>query len=71
MAETMRKVKVAAKPKTAAKRKTRPRLMKLAIVPHEEIEKLAHRFWTERGYSHGQAELDWYRAEQQLRSQAS
>jgi hypothetical protein len=76
MAETMKKRKVvAAKPKTAAKRKTGPkagpRLMKPAIVPHEEIEKLAHRFWAERGYSHGQAEVDWLRAEQELRGRAS
>jgi hypothetical protein len=75
MAETMKKSKVAAKPKAAAKRKTEPkrgpRLMKPAIVPHEEIERLAHRFWAERGYSHGQAEVDWFRAEQELRSKAS
>jgi hypothetical protein len=74
MAETMKKrkvAKVAVKPKTATKRKTGPRLLKPAMVPHEEIEKLAHRFWAERGYSHGQAEVDWFRAEQELRSQAS
>jgi hypothetical protein len=75
MAETMKKSKVAAKPKTIAKRKTGtkrgPRLMKPAIVPHEEIERLAHRFWAERGYSHGEAEVDWFRAEQELRSKAS
>jgi hypothetical protein len=45
--------------------------MKRAMVPHEEIEKLAHRFWAERGYSHGEAEVDWFRAEQELRSKAS
>jgi hypothetical protein len=71
MAETMKKRKLAAKPMTRAKRKTGTRLMKPAIVPHEEIERLAHRFWAERGYSHGQAEVDWFRAEQELRSRAS
>jgi hypothetical protein len=54
-----------------------PKLMKpavepdSAVVPREEIEKLAHRFWAERGYQHGSAEVDWFRAEQELRGRAS
>jgi Protein of unknown function (DUF2934) len=79
MAETMKNRKVAAKPKTTARKKADsratkkagPRLMKPALVAHEEIERLAHRFWAERGYQHGQAEMDWFRAEQELRGRAS
>lgn len=73
MAETVKKRQVAAEPRlrTTAKRKAGPRLMKPAIVLHEEIEKLAHRFWAERGYQHGSAEVDWFRAERELRGRAS
>ena len=77
MAET--KKKTAAKPIAIAKKKAdaKPkknsgaRSMQPAIVAHEEIEKLAHRFWAERGYEHGQAQTDWFRAEQALRGKAS
>jgi len=30
---------------------------------HEEIAKLAYRFWEARGYEHGYAREDWLRAE--------
>lgn len=70
MAVTMTKAKVATKPrKTTAKAKAAPREMK--VVSHEEIEKLAHRFWAERGHQFGHPELDWFRAEQELRARAS
>jgi len=36
-------------------------------VSQEEVARLAHCFWQERGHKHGQHEEDWYRAEQQLR----
>jgi hypothetical protein len=45
--------------------------IEIRAVSHEAIERLAHRFWSERGYQHGQAELDWFRAEQELRSRVS
>jgi DUF2934 family protein len=76
MAETVKKrvaFKTAAKKKsgpqlvTRGKKAAGPRLAQPAMVPHEEIEKLAHAFWVERGYQHGQAEMDWFRAEQALR----
>ncbi len=49
----------------------KPAIMLPAVVPHDEIEKLAHRFWAERGYQHGSAETDWLRAERELRDRAS
>jgi hypothetical protein len=38
--------------------------------PHDEVARLAHSFWQERGHKHGQHEEDWYRAEQELRGRA-
>lgn len=40
-------------------------------VSHDEIARLAHRLWTERGRQHGRHQEDWFRAEQQLRGMAS
>jgi len=40
-------------------------------VSHDEVARLAHKFWKERGHKHGHHEEDWYRAEQQLRGMAS
>lgn len=37
-------------------------------VSREEIAKLAHSYWAARGYTHGSAEADWLRAEQELRT---
>jgi hypothetical protein len=37
----------------------------------EQIAKLAHRFWAERGHQHGHHEEDWFRAEQELLGKAS
>lgn len=37
-------------------------------VSHEDIAKLAHSYWAARGYTHGSAEADWLRAEQELRT---
>jgi hypothetical protein len=37
----------------------------------EEVARLAHQFWAERGHRHGSAEEDWFRAEQALRNKAS
>lgn len=40
--------------------------------PYEQVAKLAHRFWAERGYRHGHDAEDWFRAEQEvLRGKAS
>jgi hypothetical protein len=42
-----------------------------ARVPHEEIAKLAHRYWAERGGQHGHHVEDWLRAERELLGKAS
>ena len=34
----------------------------------DQIAKLAHSYWVERGYAHGHSEADWLRAEQDLKS---
>lgn len=36
--------------------------------PHDQVAQLAHRFWTERGYGHGNHVQDWLRAEEELRT---
>jgi hypothetical protein len=59
--------------KKAAAKKAEP-VTGIAIVKpvsQEEVAALAHRFWAERGYQHGQHVADWFRAEQELRSKAS
>ena len=69
MAEKVTKAKAPAARKTAAKKSTgaaEPR-----SVSHEEIRQLAHRYWAERGQPDGQPEVDWLRAEQELRGKAS
>jgi hypothetical protein len=37
----------------------------------EEVARLAHHYWLERGCQHGHDAEDWFRAEQALRSKAS
>jgi hypothetical protein len=40
-------------------------------IPHEEVARLAHKYWKERGHKHGHHEEDWYRAERELAGVAS
>lgn len=40
-------------------------------VSHDEVARLAHTYWQQRGHRHGQHEEDWLRAEQELRRKAS
>jgi hypothetical protein len=35
---------------------------------HEELSKAAYRCWEERGCPHGSPEIDWQRAEEELRT---
>jgi hypothetical protein len=58
---------------TAKRRK--PAAKKAAVAPiaaaeptREEIARLAEKFWMERGQPEGSPELDWLRAEQELRT---
>lgn len=54
----------------APKRKTSAKVTAISV-SHEEIARLAHKFWTERGGQHGNDAADWLRAEQELRGKAS
>ena len=57
-----------------APKATKPVEVELKPIPvpsHEEIALLAMQYWIERGYEHGKAEQDWFRAEQELRGMAS
>lgn len=72
MAEKVTKAKTPAARKTAAKKTNgaaephQPR-----SVSHDDIRQLAHRYWAERGHPEGNPEVDWHRAEQELRNKAS
>lgn len=35
---------------------------------HEDVARLAHQFWEERGRPVGSSEIDWLRAEQELQA---
>ena len=81
MAETTKTRKAPAKPrKTAAKKATPGVTDMMAVngnetkpvhVSEEEIRRLAHQYWIERGHRHGNPEEDWHRAEIELRKSAS
>jgi hypothetical protein len=55
----------------APKRKTLAKVSEIRVVQHDEIARLAHRFWADRGFQHGHDAEDWLRAEQQLLGKAS
>lgn len=75
MAETMKKANVTAKPrKKAVKTKDEPANAEASHnsrASHDEIARLAHQYWLERGKQHGSHEEDWLRAEKELRRKAS
>jgi hypothetical protein len=55
--------------KAPAKKKTIVEAAESIVIirpTHEQIAVLAHRFWAERGYTHGAHEQDWLRAEREL-----
>jgi Protein of unknown function (DUF2934) len=75
MAEKEKKAKAPAKPrKTVAKKvETAAEVTPIdqpRVVSHEDVARLAHRFWAERGHQHGNPAEDWFRAEQELRGKA-
>jgi hypothetical protein len=39
-------------------------------ISQEEIARLAHSYWVERGYTHGSSVEDWLRAERELKAKA-
>lgn len=44
---------------------------RLRDTSHDDIARLAHQYWNERGRQHGKHLDDWYRAEQALHKRAS
>jgi hypothetical protein len=40
-------------------------------ISSEQVARLAHQYWLERGCQHGHDAEDWFRAEQELHSKAS
>lgn len=53
--------------KAPAKKKTLDAAEPIVINPtHDQIATLAQKYWAERGYTDGQAEQDWLRAEHEL-----
>ncbi|MGA7856342.1 MAG: DUF2934 domain-containing protein [Terracidiphilus sp.] len=59
-------------PKKVATRKTASKASVTQMkASHEEIARLAHRYWAERGRQHGQDAEDWFRAEHELLGKAS
>jgi hypothetical protein len=71
MAETTKARKTPAKPRKTASKAVPETETKPVSISKEEIERLAHQFWAERGHKHGNPEEDWLRAEQELRKRAS
>jgi hypothetical protein len=71
-ASTKSEPKASAPRKTASRKTTATVDAVRALTPtHEEIARLAERYWAERGYHDGYAEQDWLRAEQELVQKAS
>lgn len=85
MAETVKKTatktKAAAKPRKTAATKTGANsapsnvtempVAAVSTASFDQVAKLAHQLWIERGHKHGSDAEDWFRAEQMLRSKAS
>lgn len=72
MAETIKKTKAPAKPRKTSTTKTTIAAATKPLAPsREEIQRLAEKYWAERGYQNGYAEQDWLRAEQELLQKAS
>jgi hypothetical protein len=69
MAETVKKATTPRKPRTTAPRK-KSNLTQMKA-SYEQVAQLAHRFWAERGGTHGQDAEDWFRAERELLGKAS
>ena len=74
-AESVKKASTAkapAKPRKApAKKAAIVTMSSPKPVSRDEVAKLAHKFWSERGFQHGHHEEDWLRAEEMLRGKAS
>ena len=78
MAETTKKTTTRKKtsasagaPTSIAAKKTSAKASITNTVTHDDIARLAHKFWAERGGQHGHDAEDWLRAEQTLLGKAS
>jgi hypothetical protein len=76
MTEKVKKTTAPKKPRATASKEAAPRKRAAKgnvtqMVSLEEIARLAHKYWAERGHQDGYHEEDWYRAEQELRGKAS
>ena len=85
MAEKTKSATTTPKPrKTAANKKaadgasnvteitvTREQMTVTRQISREEVARLAHQLWNERGRQHGRDADDWFQAEQLLRGKAS
>jgi hypothetical protein len=71
MAETTKTRKTPAKPRKTASKAVPATATKPVSISQEEIGRLAHQYWAERGHRHGNPEEDWLRAEQELLKRAS
>ena len=79
---TATKAATAAKPRKTAAKKTADALMGDPVnghnggakhersLSHDDVARLAHSYWQQRGGRHGQHMDDWLRAEQELRGRA-
>jgi hypothetical protein len=70
---TRKKTSATASAPKAIAPKRKPAASKVTAIgiSHEEIARLAHKFWAERGGLHGHDAEDWLRAERELRGKAS
>jgi len=64
-------VKAAASKEPTAKNKPTKAKVVQMTASYDEIARLAHLYWAERGHQHGHDADDWLRAEQELRGKAS
>ena len=78
MPEKTKSATTAPKPrKTAAKKKAadnHSNVTEITVtreVPRDEIARLAHQLWNDRGRQHGHDAEDWFQAEHALRGKAS
>jgi hypothetical protein len=82
MAETVKKTRTAAKPRKAATKsgngvsadpvaQNHHAARQERSLPHEEVARLAHSYWQQRGGKHGHHMEDWFRAEQELRGKVA
>lgn len=76
MTEKVKKATAPRKPRATASKEAAPKTRAAKgnvtqMVSPEEIARLAHKYWAERGHQDGYHEEDWYRAEQELRGKAS